>query len=124
MMIYNQGPVYTSTNYGTVSFTTSGNITWSGFDLLVPEIISSETKGQGRIYMDLFLSPFMEDSYNGAFTLRFTDIRQNNTLYFMYNLDNQGLRLEVVPAYCIEESAVTRRSASPMVLYFYRDSEP
>jgi len=124
MMIYNQGPVYTSTNYGTVSFTTSGNITWTGFDLLVPEIISSETKGQGRIYMDLFLSPFMEDSYNGAFTLRFTDIRQNNTLYFMYNLDNQGLRLEVVPAYCIEESAVTRRSASPMVLYFYRDSEP
>jgi hypothetical protein len=124
MSIYNQGPVFTSTNYGTVSFTTSGNITWTGFDLLVPELISSETKGQGRIYMDLFLSPFMEENYNGAFTLRFTDIRQNNTLYFMYRIDNQGLRLEVVPAYCIEESAVTRRSASPMVLYFYRDSEP
>jgi hypothetical protein len=124
MAIYNQGPVFTSTNYGTVSFTTSGNITWTGFDLLVPEIISSETKGQGRVYMDLFLSPFMEDNYDGSFTLRFTDIRQNNTLYFMYKLDNQGLRLEVVPAYCIEESAVTRRSASPMVLYFYRDSEP
>jgi len=124
MAIYSQGPVFTSTNYGTVSFTTSANITWTGFDLLVPELISSETKGQGRVYMDLFLSPFMEDNYDGAFTLRFTDIRQNNTLYFMYRLDNQGLRLEVVPAYCIEESAVTRRSASPMVLYFYKDAEP
>jgi len=124
MTIYSQGPVFTSTNYGTITFTTAGNITWEGFDLLVPELISSETKGQGRVYMDLFLSPSMEERYNGAFTLRFTDIRQNNTLFFMYNLDNQGLRLEVVPAYCIEESAVTRRSASPMVLYFYRDSEP
>jgi hypothetical protein len=124
MAIYSQGPVFTSTNYGTVTFTTAGNFTWTGFDLLVPELISSETKGQGRVYMDLFLSPSMEERYNGAFTLRFTDIRQRNTLYFMYNLDNQGLRLEVVPDYCIEESAVTRRSTSPMVLYFYRDSEP
>jgi len=124
MMIFNQGPVFTSTNYGTITFTTAGNITWTDFDLLVPEFISSETKGQGRVYMDLFLSPSMEERYNGAFTLRFIDIRQNNTLFFMYNLDNQGLRLEIVPAYCIEEAAVTRRSASPMVLYFYRDSEP
>ena len=124
MTIYSQGPVFTSTNYGTITFTSTGNFTWTGFDLLVPELISSETKGQGRVYMDLFLSPFMEERYNGAFTLRFTDIRQKNTLFFMYSLDNQGLRLEVVPDYCIEDAAVTRRSTSPMVLYFYRDSEP
>ena len=124
MTIYSQGPVFTSTNYGTVSFTATGNFTWTDFDLLVPEHIPSETRGQGHVYMDLFLSPSMEERYDGAFTLRFTDIRQNNTLFFCYNLDNQGLRLEVVPAYCIEDSAVTRRAASPMVLYFYRDSEP
>jgi hypothetical protein len=123
MTIYNQGPVFTSTNYGTITFTAAGNFTWTGFDSLVPQYISSETKGQGRVYMDLFLSPSFEERYNGAFTLRFTDIRQNNTLCFMYNLDNQGLRLEVVPDYGIEDSAVTRRSASPMVLYFYRDAE-
>jgi len=123
MAIYNQGPVFTSTNYGTITFTTTENFTWTGFDLLVPQHISPETKGQGLIFMDLFISPSYEGLYNGAFTLRFTDIRQNNTLYFMYNLDNQGLRLEVVPDYYIEGITVTRRSTDPMVLYFYRDSE-
>jgi len=123
MTIYNQGPVFTSTNYGTITFTTTENFTWTGFDLLVPQYISPETKGQGLIFMDIFISPSYEELYNGAFTLRFTDIRQNNTLYFMYNLDNQGLRLEVVPDYCIEDITVMRRSTSPTLIYFYRDSE-
>jgi len=124
MTIYNQGPVFTSTNYGTISFTSTGNFSWTGFDLLVPQLIPPETKGQGRVIMDLFLSQYLGEQYNGAFTFRFTDIRQNNTLFFMYNLDNQGLRLEVVPEYGIDNITVTRRSTSPMVLYFYRDVEP
>jgi len=123
MTIYNQGPVFTSTNYGTITLTTTGNFTWTDYDLLVPQLIPAETKGQGRVLMDIFLSTSLAERYTGAFTLRFTDIRQNNTHFFMYNLDNQGLRLEVVPDYCIEDVTVTRRSTSPMVLYFYKDSE-
>jgi len=124
MAIYNQGPVFTSANYGTITFTTTGNFTWTGFNLLVPQLIPSETRGQGRVYMDIFLSPSLSERYNGAFTFRFTDIRQNNTLFFMYNLDNQGLRLEVAPDYGIDDITITRRAASPMVLYFYRNSGP
>jgi hypothetical protein len=40
----------------------------------------------------------------------------------MYLLDNQGLRLEVVPDFGIEDITVTRRSSTPMVLYFFRDT--
>jgi hypothetical protein len=40
----------------------------------------------------------------------------------MYSLDNQGMRLEVVPDFAIEDVTVTRRAASPMVLYFFKDS--
>jgi hypothetical protein len=40
----------------------------------------------------------------------------------MYNLDNQGLRLEVVPEFAVEDITVTRRPSSPMVLYFFKDS--
>jgi hypothetical protein len=120
--IYNQGPVFTSNNYGTITFLQTGDFTWTGYDLLVPQIIPQETKGGGRITMDLYIPPSYEERYNGAFTLRFTDTRQNNTIYFLYALDNQGLRLEVVPDYGIEDITVMRRAPSPIVLYFFTDS--
>jgi hypothetical protein len=122
LSIYNQGPVFTNNNYGTITLLQTGNFTWTGYDLLVPQLISPDTKGGGRISMDLYISPSYEERYNGAFTLRFTDIRQNNTIYFLYTLDNQGLRLEAVPDYGIEDITVTRRAPSPMVLYFFTDS--
>jgi len=122
MAIYNQGPVFTSNNYGTITLMKTGDFSWTGYDLLVPQVIPQETKGGGRISMDLFISPSYEDRYNGAFTLRFTDIRQKNTVYFLYVLDNQGLRLEVVPDYGIEDITVMRKAPSPVVLYFFKDS--
>jgi len=122
MTIYNQGPSFTSNNYGTITLLQTGNLTWTGFELLVPQIIPSSTNGSAQIIMDLYISQSYEDRFNGAFTLKFTDIRSNNTLYFLYSIDNQGLRLEVVPDFGIEDVTVVRRAASPMVLYFYRDS--
>ena len=122
LSIYNQGPVFTSNNYGTITLLKTGDFSWKGYDLLVPQVIPQETKGGGRISMDLFISPSYEDRYNGAFTLRFTDIRQKNTVYFLYAIDNQGLRLEVVPDYGIEDITVMRRAPSPVVLYFFKDS--
>jgi len=122
LAIYNQGPVFTSNNYGTITLMKTGDFSWTGYDLLVPQLIPQETKGNGKISMDLFISPSYEDRYNGAFTLRFTDIRQKNTICFLYALDNQGLRLEVVPDYGIEDITVMRRAPSPVVLYFFKDS--
>jgi hypothetical protein len=120
-VIYNQGPVFTSNNYGSITFTKTGNFIWTGFDLLIPSVIPHESKGEGHVYMDLFITPSFEDQYNGAFTFRFTDSTRLS-LRFMYSLDNQGLRLEVLPDYAVEEITVTRRSSSPVVLYFFRDS--
>ena len=122
MIIYNQGPVFTSNNYGTITFTETGGFSWTGYDLLVPRLIPAESKGEGRAYMDLFLAPSFAERYNGAVTFRLSDVRSNNTMRFMYTIDTQGLRLEVVPDYAVENITVTRRSSSPMVLYFFRDS--
>jgi hypothetical protein len=120
--IYNQGPSFTSNNYGTITLTESGNATWTDFDLLVPHLIPSESSGRGRIYMDLFIAASLAERYSGAFTFRLTDVTPNRNIFFMYSLDSQGLRLEVVPDYGIEEVTVTRRDSTPMVLYFFRDS--
>jgi len=121
--IINQGPVFSSNNYGTITFLSTGDFTWTGFEHLVPELIPADTNGRGRILMDLYMSPSYEDRFNGAFTMQYTDIRSNNTRFFLYNLDNQGLRLELVPAYGIEDITVTRRDSSPVVLYFFIDSQ-
>jgi len=122
MTIYNQGPVFTSNNYGTITLLQTGDFTWTNYDLLVPQLIPAETKGSGNINMDLYISPSYEESFNGAFSLRFSDIRNNNTRNFLYSINNQGLRLEVVPDFGIEGITVMRRASSPVVLYFHRDS--
>lgn len=120
--IYNQGPVFTSGNFGTITFSQSGGFTWTDFDLLVPQVIPPESSGRGRVLMNLFVSASLAERYSGAFTFRLTDVTPNRNIYFMYGLDNQGLRLEVVPDFGIEDVTVTRRAASPMVMYFFRDS--
>jgi len=122
MSIYSQGPAFTSNNYGTIIFTESNNFTWTDFDLLVPQLIPPESSGKGRVLMDIFISTTLAERYTGAFTFRLTDVIPNKNLYFMYSLDNQGLRLEAVPDFGIEDVTVTRRASSPMVLYFFRDS--
>ena len=122
MAIYEEGPVFTSSNYGTITFLQTGDFTWTGYRALVPHLIPEETSGTGRINMDIYITRSLEERYSGAFTLQFTDIRSNNTRYFMYAIDSQGLRLEEVPEYGIEGITVTRRASSPTVLYFFRDS--
>jgi hypothetical protein len=119
--IYGQGPVYTSNNYGTISFSQNGNFRWTDFDLLVPQLISGETNGSGHILMDIFLSSSFADQYTGAVTFNFTDIEDDNIVRFMYSLDSNGLRLEAVPDYALEDITITRRSSTPVVLYFFKD---
>jgi len=121
--IFNQGPAFSSTTYGTLTLISTGNFTWTGFDLLVPQVFPEETKGVGRINMDLHIDESLQGNFTGAFTLVFSDIRTNNTFYFIYAIDNQGLRLEAVPASCIEDITVVRRSPSPMNFYFFKNSE-
>ena len=126
--IYNQGPVFTSNNYGTIVFREGGTFSWKGYDLLVPlyipESASPQNERTGTVSMDLFLGSAIEDRYTGAFTLRFTENgnREAAVLRCMYVLDNQGFRIEIAPLSTIEDITVVRRAASPMVLYFYKDA--
>jgi len=123
--ILRHGPVFTSNNFGTITFGTNGTFTWSGFDLLVPQHIPRAAQGNGTVSMDLFLSPALQGSHNGAFSMRFTgnDGREVATLRSMYSIDSQGFRLEIVPEASLDGVTVARRAASPMVLFFFADTE-
>jgi len=130
--IYSQGPIFTSNNYGTITFKEGaspfggahaggGTFSWRNFDLLVPRFIPEDIEGDGTILLDLFLDPSFEERYDGAFTLRF--VNSGTALRCMYSLDNEGFRIEIVPESSIEEVTIVRRGDSPMVLYFFRDTE-
>jgi hypothetical protein len=119
--IYEQGPVFTSTYYGTLSLGEEGNFTWTGNSRLVPQPIPPYAADFGSIDMNLYLSPDLGERYDGAFTLRFaSETRGETPLRFMYTLDSQGLRIEYAPDTSMDGILVTRRSSSPMILYFFK----
>ena len=120
-IIRNAGPVFSSHNYGTIAFSEDGSFSWTGNDLLIPQVIPVTAMGSGIVEMRLFLSQAVSDRYAGAFTLRFNGIGTAGAeVNFMYSLDNQGFRLEHVPASSLDGILVNRRSSSPLVLYFFR----
>jgi len=122
--IYNQGPIFTSNNFGTITFnepshTGVGRFSWRNFDLLVPRFIPKDIEGEGIILIDLFLNNSLEDFFDGAFTMRFENGAA--TLRCMYSVDDEGFRIEIVPESSIEEVTIVRRGDAPMVMYFFRD---
>ncbi|MDR0710497.1 MAG: SH3 domain-containing protein, partial [Spirochaetaceae bacterium] len=119
--LFTQGPYFTSSNYGAISFTANGRFIWNGNSLLVPQIIPPATPDSGAVEMRLFLGPSLEGLYNGAFTLRFDGAEAAGfPVHFLYTLDSQGLRLEHISEENIDETTVTRRAASPTIIYFFK----
>ena len=119
--IYDQGPVYVSNNYGTLTFQEDGQFTWTGNMLLVPQVIPASALGSGSLDMRLFLASALSDRYNGAFTLRFDGISGTPlNVDFMYSLDFQGFRIEHVPQTSLDGITVARRASSPLVIYFFK----
>ncbi|MDR0495906.1 MAG: SH3 domain-containing protein [Treponema sp.] len=123
-VLYSQGPIFTSNNYGTIVFREDKTFSWKGFDLLVPQFVPETAEGNGTLSMDLFVDSSLEDRYTGAFTMRFTNNAGGETpvLRCMYALDNQGFRIEIAPNSTIEDMTIIHRAASPMVLYFFNDT--
>jgi hypothetical protein len=120
--LYTQGPSFSSHNYGTLTFEESGRFTWTGYNILVPQVIPVSALEGGVVDMRLFLAASLTDRYNGAFTLRFDSASTTTAaeVDFMYTLDNQGFRIEYVPPAGKDGNIVARRASSPMVIYFYR----
>jgi hypothetical protein len=120
-----RGPVFRSTNYGSLRLAENGRFVWTGNDILIPQIIPASALGSGSVRMGLFLSPDLEERYTGALTLHFDGINNAGTeVHFMYTADEQGLRIEYVPPANLDGVTVTRRAASPTVLYFSKDEQP
>ena len=119
--LYLHGPAFTNSNYGNLSFQEDGRFTWSGYSLLVPQVISASALGRGSVDMRLYLADSLIDRYDGAFTMRFNTIGgQEAQTDFMYRIDSQGLRIEFVPQTSLDGITVVWRASSPLSVYFFR----
>ena len=117
--LYVRGPSFTSANYGTLIFRSNGDFVWDDIGLLPEGMVSNSTLGSGTLDMDYNLAGDMADRYSGALSMRFNVVSGNRrSLVFAYTLDNQGLRMEYVPSDYVSGRTVSRRAASPLVIYF------
>jgi hypothetical protein len=114
--IYSYGPLFSSTNYGVLILNANGSFSWNGFDLLIPSVIPGGSQNTGRITADLYLDSSLTERYAGAITMRFNGVKDG--VRFLYSLENNGLRIESLTPDCVDGVTVTRRSASPTVIFF------
>jgi hypothetical protein len=110
------GPVFKSSNYGTIKFNNENSVTWSNYKLLQPNIISSKALGSVTVTLDYFIAGSLKSSYDGVITMHFTGMEDG--VNFLYKLTDKGLRLEDASKAPVKDGVVTARSASPMVLFF------
>jgi len=123
--IFQHGPVFTSNNFGTLTFQADGRFTWTGNMLLVPQVIPASALGSGTVGMRLFLSNPMTQHYSGAFTMTFDGVGGARfPVNFMYTLDAHGLRIEHAPQASMDGLTVARRASSPLIIYFFRTERP
>ena len=119
--LYEHGPVFSSSNYGTITFQEDGRFSWTGNSLLIPQVISASALGNGTLDMRLYLVSSLSDRYDGALTMRFNGIGGSRTQTdFLYRIDSQGLRLEFVPLTSLDGITVARRASSPLSIYFFK----
>ncbi|MDR1230143.1 MAG: SH3 domain-containing protein [Spirochaetaceae bacterium] len=126
--LLSHGRTWRSAYYGRINLEPNKNITWSGFDRLVPQFISNLALPSGRVALSLFLDPALGLGYDGAFTINLNNIGGGTTqVHFLYTVEEgsaaneYGLRLEFVPWDNIEDVTVRRRTPSPTILYFYSE---
>jgi hypothetical protein len=123
--LYALGPSFQSANYGILSLAGNSRFTWTGNNILVPQIIPASALGSGSVDMGLFLGSDLEQRYTGAFTLRFDGIAGPGAeLHFVYTVEEQGIRIEYVPPDNLEGVTVMRRAATPTILYFFKTERP
>ncbi len=117
-----EGPVYSSSAYGTLEFTGNGNFRWQNFGRLVPRIIPSGNSDSGTVHFNYFLSQSLKQEYEGVLSLEFQSVA-TEPLVFMYTLEEGRLKIEHVTGEKINERVVQERSSYPLIMAFFSRGE-
>ncbi len=114
--IVKAGPVYSSSNYGTITFKDNDTAVWRNFNLLVPSVLTNTARGNIDVSVELYLNSALKKEFDGILTFRFEGM--NEPVHFFYKKDAGGLRLEDAKKAAVKDNLVTDRASSPLVMYF------
>ncbi len=121
--ILNVSEVFSSSNYGTITFSRNdtGTFTWRGFQRLVNAGLNGfPTSGgalaRGNAEINYFIDDSMANEFDGVITLRFDTTSEE--LNLLYKMEATGIRFESVDNAAIDKGTVTERSSNPIVMFF------
>jgi hypothetical protein len=112
--LYVKGPDLHSSNFGTLTLSANSRFRWEGM-----EELGGSDLGTGIVDINYYLAGDMADRYSGALAMRFDAVAGGGrVMVFAYILDNQGLRLELIPNDLVSRRTVSKRSPDPLVISF------
>ncbi|MCR4790198.1 MAG: SH3 domain-containing protein [Treponemataceae bacterium] len=114
--IVKAGPIFRSSNYGTLTFLDNGSFEWSGYDLLVPSIINTGSGNFGKVTVEYFISNGLKAEYDGVISFKFeTNAKKLN---FLYKIEADGIRLEDAQKARYKGKLIQEKSSNPVVIFF------
>lgn len=88
------GPVYTSSNYGVLSFKDDNAFEWTGNDRLVPSLIPSYAEHTGMVNFVYPLPKSYAANWDGVISLKFDGMERS--INFLYKVEANGIRISTV----------------------------
>ncbi|MCM1322391.1 MAG: SH3 domain-containing protein [Bacteroides sp.] len=116
------GPDFSSSNYGILQFADDNRFIWSGYQMLVPDVIPKSAKGTGTAEFKYFLDTPLDVSFDGIITLLFDGAEKEVNFLYKIEEDHQklrsGLRFESAERAKFAGTTVTARNANALVIFF------
>jgi hypothetical protein len=110
------GPDFASENYGSLSFSSGGNVTWTDNQMLVPYVISARSSPRGTVEFKYFISERLQAIFDGVITINLTGSEKENN--FFYTIQNNGIQLEDASTVVPQNNIFSSRGTSPTVMFF------
>lgn len=110
------GPVFASSNYGTLTLHESGSFEWKNFSMLVPALLEKTARNRGTAEIKYILGKSLAMSWDGVLTMSFDGMEKE--VNFLYKMESDGLRLEDAGRASFEGNTLIKQSSSSLVLFF------
>ncbi len=115
------GPVFVSSNYGTLQLNENGSFMWRNFKPaitsgILPQSLNRESALRGTVSIRYFISNALENQFDGVLTFAINGIEDE--VNFLYKTEETGLRLEDMRGASVRNGVVQSRSGNPSVLFF------
>ena len=117
--IAKRSTVLSSEVYGTITLKGSRRFAWEGYDRLIPDVIPAGTETEGMVDFNVFLSDFLQQTYNGALSFVFDSETAENQVEvaFLYTFQGTGIQFRYIPESLIKQNIIEQEGSAPLIIF-------